>query len=399
MAKVATDFMNRHNWTSETPSSELAKYTEEINKSLKDDRKVRFNAKTRFRQLGLTKEQVEVLIPIRPTGKREEGRDTIDKIAQEIVDNDYSSEKIKRISYDLGSSAPNPVAGGSRLTLLRKKLQDRGADPLKKEVTKIPHITTESNEIQARRLVLDKFEGVDWPEHFFLEPVQKRLEKCDFSLSPSKEDLVDVMIMLCMRPADVTGLCIDNYEALDETWGPKKTWYNPKYSWYCTGYSKVKEETGVGEPRPFISMEKNPLRAKDLLTWIQKAIPEKFTFLRKNKSGIVNVNPINHTLDQHGITSSKLRKIGADHASRIHEGRNDSHRQYLRKLACRQVVGRHESVESYGVMNDPSCNCSKGYQSSVLKQFVNRHEEVKSECLRIKTLPQRDQTEIKEKMD
>jgi hypothetical protein len=122
MAKVATDFMNRHNWTSETPSSELAKYTEEINKSLKDDRKVRFNAKTRFRQLGLTKEQVEVLIPIRPTGKREEGRDTIDKIAQEIVDNDYSSEKIKRISYDLSSSAPNPVAGGSRLTLLRKKL-------------------------------------------------------------------------------------------------------------------------------------------------------------------------------------------------------------------------------------------------------------------------------------
>ena len=38
MAKVATDFMKRHKWTSETLSSELAKYTEEINKSLKDDR-------------------------------------------------------------------------------------------------------------------------------------------------------------------------------------------------------------------------------------------------------------------------------------------------------------------------------------------------------------------------
>ena len=64
MAKVATDFMNRHKWTSETPSPELAKYTEEINKSLKDDRKARFNVKMRFQQLGLTKEQVEVLIPI-----------------------------------------------------------------------------------------------------------------------------------------------------------------------------------------------------------------------------------------------------------------------------------------------------------------------------------------------
>ncbi|CAB4376337.1 unnamed protein product [Rhizophagus irregularis] len=119
-----------HNWTSKTPLSELAKYTEEI-----DNR--------------LTKEQVEVLIPIRPTGKREEGRDTVDKIAQEIVDNDYSSEKIKQISYDLGSSAPNPVAERSRLTLLRKKLRDRGADHLKKEATKIPHITTEANKIQA----------------------------------------------------------------------------------------------------------------------------------------------------------------------------------------------------------------------------------------------------------
>jgi hypothetical protein len=108
-------------------------------------------------------------------------------------------------------------------------------------------------------------------------------------------------------------------------------------------------------------MEKNPLRAKELLTWIQKAIPEKFTFLRKNKSGIVNVNPINLTLIQHGITLRKLRKIGADYASRIHRGKNDSRRQRLRKLACRQVVGRDESVQHYGIMNDPpSCNYLKG---------------------------------------
>ena len=322
---------------------------------MKDDRKVRFNAKTRFRQLGLTKEQVEVLIPIRPTEKHEEGRDIVDKIAQEIVDNDFPPEKIKPISYDLGSSAPNPVAGGSRLTLLRKKLRNRGADHSKIEATKIPHITTESNKIQARRLVLDEDEGVDWPEHFLLEPVQERLKKCDFSLSPSKEDLVDVMIMLSMRASDVATLRIDKYEASDEIW------YDPKFSWYCTGYSKTKEETGVEEPRPFLSMEKDPIRAKEFLDWIQKAIPEKFTFLRKNKSGIVNVNPINLILAKHGITSKKLRKIGADHASRVHGGKNDSRRQRLRKLACRQVVGRDESVQHYGIMNDPpSSNCSKG---------------------------------------
>jgi hypothetical protein len=119
--------------------------------------------------------------------------------------------------------------------------------------------------------------------------------------------------MLCIQPADVAGLCIDNYEALDETWGPKKTWYNSKYSWYCTGYSKVKEETGVGKPRPFFSMEKDLIQAKEFFIWIQKAIPEKFPFLRKNKSGILfNVNPINLILAKHETTSNKLRKIGAD---------------------------------------------------------------------------------------
>ena len=76
-------------------------------------------------------------------------------------------------------------------------------------------------------------------------------------------------------------------------------------------------------------MEKDPIRAKELLTWIQNAIPEKFTFLQKNRSGIVNVNPINTTIAEHEITSRKLRVIGADHASRIHGGKNNSYYQYL----------------------------------------------------------------------
>ena len=138
-------------------------------------------------------------------------------------------------------------------------------------------------------------------------------------------------------------------------------WYKSNYSWYCTGYSKIKGETGSGEPRPFFLMEKDPIQAKELLTWIQNAISEKFTFLQKNRSGIVNVNPINTTITEHGITSCKLRVIGTDYASRIYRGRNDSYRQYLQKLACRQVVGRVVSVEHYGIINDsPSCNYLKG---------------------------------------
>ncbi|RIA86455.1 hypothetical protein C1645_829276 [Glomus cerebriforme] len=249
MSKVTTNYMKHYKWTSKTLLSELAGYTEEFGKNLKD--------------------------------QGEEGRDTVDKIAQEIVDNDYSSEKIKQISYDLGTSAFNAVAG----------------------MTKIPYITTKLNKIQAEWLILDEDEGVDWPPYFYLEPVQKRLEKCDISILPSKENLLDIMIII---RRDMGGLKRD-------------LWYSPKYSWYCTGYSKTKKETGIEEPQLFLLMEKNLLQAKELLTWIQKAISEKFYFLQKNKSDIVNVNPINLILVKHEITSNKLRKIGTDHTSRIHE--------------------------------------------------------------------------------
>ncbi|CAI2186201.1 16422_t:CDS:2 [Funneliformis geosporum] len=67
---------------------------------------------------------------------------------------------------------------------------------------------------------------------------KKRLKECDFSLLPSKEDLVDVIIIL---------------------------------------------KIGVGEPQPFLSMKKDPIQAKEFFAWFQKAIPEKFTFLRKTK--------------------------------------------------------------------------------------------------------------------
>ncbi|RGB32100.1 hypothetical protein C1646_763281 [Rhizophagus diaphanus] len=99
--------------------------------------------------------------------------------------------------------------------------------------------------------------------------------------------------------------------------------------------------------------------------------------LKKKQDSIVNVNPINLTLAKHGITSNKLKKIGADHVSRIYRGRNDSYCQYLQKLACRQVVGHHESEESCGVMNDPpSCNCLKAsLKNQKLAQLLGLNEQ------------------------
>jgi len=82
------------------------------------------------------------------------------------------------------------------------------------------------------------------------------------------QNLIDIMIMLCMRPADVGNLLSKYYKA------DIAEWYNPKYSWYCTGYAKNKKD----EPRPLISMEKDPLLARELFIWIEKTIPNKLPF-------------------------------------------------------------------------------------------------------------------------
>jgi len=87
MSKVATDFMNRHKWTgpkettSGTPLSELAKYSEEIGKCLKD-RKARASLEHASGNWSLLRNKQKFLFPILPSGKYEEGRDTIDKIAK-----------------------------------------------------------------------------------------------------------------------------------------------------------------------------------------------------------------------------------------------------------------------------------------------------------------------------
>ncbi|CAG8817213.1 10794_t:CDS:1, partial [Dentiscutata erythropus] len=108
----------------------------------------------------------------------------------------------------------------------------------------------------------------------------------------------------------------------------------------------------VEELRPFLSIEKNPIQARELLIWIQRSIPDKFSFLLKDKNRNTNIAPLNQFLSCHRITSYILRKIGANYTSRVHGGRNDSRRQYLRQLACRHKIGHALSVEYYGVMNN-----------------------------------------------
>lgn len=66
---------------------------------------------------------------------------------------------------------------------------------------------------------------------------------------------------------------------------------------------------------------------------------------------MTNINPLNRFLAPHRITSCLLRKMGADHATIVHKGKNESRRQTLQQLACRHKTSR-TSIKDYGVMND-----------------------------------------------
>ncbi len=109
--------------------------------------------------------------------------------------------------------------------------------------------------------------------HFFLANVSKRIQNMDISKIPTRENLADVVVMLSMRPAEVRSLQINYYEPDPSN---ISAWYKDGYSWYCIGYLKSRKEKKKNpNPRLFLFMEKNPERARELLTWIQDAIKAK----------------------------------------------------------------------------------------------------------------------------
>ena len=71
-------------------------------------------------------------------------------------------------------------------------------------------MTRLSNKIQKECSDQCENEGLDFPDHFSLESVKERLDSYDVSNTPDKQALADVIIMLCIRPAEIKNLRISN---------------------------------------------------------------------------------------------------------------------------------------------------------------------------------------------
>ncbi|RHZ81858.1 hypothetical protein Glove_117g523 [Diversispora epigaea] len=261
MSAIATKIVEKYNLTPKMSVVELSQHTSEFLENLTDDKK-RNQARRRLQDgFKFSSDQVDVLIPnqrgeksktiniikgncriaivsppkdleeeiIRKITKRilqnrygfskyqvntlfstqkNEKKETIGDMAQQVLRDKLSIRDVRAKAYALALSALNVNAGSSRLSWLRRELRNLNASLEIIEATKFPDITKDANEIQNNRR--EKVRRIDYPDHFTLKSVKERLDTYDISTLPNYQTLADVMLMLCIRPAELTTLRITN---------------------------------------------------------------------------------------------------------------------------------------------------------------------------------------------
>jgi hypothetical protein len=364
MSAITTKFVTDHKLTNEMGLEELSRYAPGILELLttgtpKVDKEKRRQGRDRLQKgYKFSKEQAYALVPYERIGQSKsqvppkEGEpasgtvyicqesdstcseETIKETAQRIVRDNLSERDVKAISITLVETASDPVVALSRLSRLRRELRTLNAPEQIISATLIPEITRASNKIQQERTEQRKNEGLYYLDHFSLESVKERLDLYDVSNIPNKQALADVMIMLCIRPAEIKNLRIFNGGV--------------------TGYAKNR---GVQDnPRVFRSLKKNEERARQLLTWIQEAIVSGqirdlgkpgstylSSFLKKDEFIPKPYEP---------LVPSSLRKLGAVFASVVHGPKNPSKANTYASEALRHSPDNHSAPsDRYTIVN------------------------------------------------
>ena len=106
--------------------------------------------------------------------------------------------------------------------------------------------TCASNKIQKERWKLRKDEGIHFPDEFSFESVKERLDDYDVSRKSDELALADVIIMLCICPAELRTLRIAN---------GKVTGYVK--NWGQEDIPRVFRSMGKDEERAYVNTEFN----------------------------------------------------------------------------------------------------------------------------------------------
>src|SRR4051794_5160194 len=274
MFAIVTKYVAEHKLSKDMSDEDLSQHAPALLKLLTDKLK-RDKGRQRFQKgYSFSKEQAFLLVPdqricqsrsqvtSQMEGSEAEevnlcqisdlipGAETLKMIAQRIAQDNLSKKDAESIAKALAESASNDSASLSHLTRLRKEMQNLRVSEKIISATFIPDRTRSANKIQKERREQRENEGINYPDHFSLESVKERLDPYDISNTANIQALADVMIMLCIRPAEIKTLHISNGDV--------------------TGYAKNRGQQDI--PRVFRSLEKNEERVKQLLIWIQEAI-------------------------------------------------------------------------------------------------------------------------------
>ncbi|RHZ84704.1 hypothetical protein Glove_78g93 [Diversispora epigaea] len=379
MSAIATKIVEKYNLTPKMSVVELSQYTSEFLKELTDDRKAGKNKNINIvegscriaiasppkdleeeiireitkrilqNRYGFSEDQVNALFSIQEnenktkqnvprstvniviskrqsllSSKDQVSQETIGEMAHRFLRDKLSIRDIRAEAYVLALSASNANAGSSRLSRLRRELKTLGASFDIIEATKFPDITEDANKIQMDNL--KKAKTIDYPDEFTLESVKERLDAYDLKTPPNYQALADVMVMLCIRPAELITLRITDAGV--------------------TGYAKNRGQPDI--PRKFRSMEKNQERAKELLTWIQNAISSG----RIGNPGKPGVKWFNRFLKDYDLIPKYLRKLGAVYAVVTNGAKNMAHAYTIAGEALRHSSDNFTSpVQNYVVVN------------------------------------------------
>ncbi|CAG8773232.1 10427_t:CDS:10, partial [Dentiscutata erythropus] len=296
---VLEQFLEKHNLTADSTLEQLSEHAPELDALLPDwkARKCVKEALARGteKRSAFSKEQIGALVP-----DQRNKIYSVRKRAQEVA---KSGDKwdIFINTLSLGPKGNKDgviddkemVASSLNQSRFCKYLAEYGADPeLIDRYAMDSKTTTASNKIQQEWTEKRLADPGKTPDHFTFEKVLRRLQNIDTSKIPSMQDLADVIVMLSMRPA----------------------------------------ERKKPMPMRLLSMEKNPERARELLTWIQDAI----------KAGKLR-DPV--------YTETGKR---AKHASMVHAGPNPTpqHLDHLSEIAIRHKINRLDAGKNYA-LGDP----------------------------------------------
>ncbi len=234
MSVIVTKYVAEHKLSKDMSNEELSQHAPELLELLTDKLK-RDKGRQRFQKgYNFSREQAFVLVPDQRICRsrsqvppKEEGDEagkvniyqvsdiipdgeTIESIAQRIVLAKLTEKEVKAIAKALPVTSPNPVTTTSHLSRLRRELREFNAPEKIISTTLDDKTTCSSNKIQKERRVQCENEGINFPDHFSLESVKERLDGYDVSNAPNLQALADVMIMLCIRPAEIKDLRISN---------------------------------------------------------------------------------------------------------------------------------------------------------------------------------------------